>query len=1120
MPDLDDHLDDLGRRLLALDPQERARIAEQLGEGGIGTSLFPVTSGQAAILFLEQLHPDNPGYLIPTVVDVRGPLDLGALRDAVDRVVLRHETLRTAFAVQDGTPVQRVHRFLSVPLPVTDLTGAGDADVEAAVEAELRTPLDLARGPLLRMRLLRRSATEHLLLVTMHHLVTDGWSMGLFVTELTEAYRARLEHRAPRLAALPVQYGDYAIWERRQDSTPARADGLAYRREHLRGAPAALTLPSALDRPPVQGFRGASVPFALPADVLARLTDLGREHGATPYMVLLALFQTVLHRAGGQDDVVVGVPVAGRQRAEVEPLIGFFVNTVPVRARFAAGQTLGEVLHQVRDACRGAYAHEDVPVNQIVDDVRPPRDLSRTPVFQTCFSYQAAPFPRTAVGDLTLQLVPRPAVGARFDLEIQSFGADGAVHGWFEFDRDVLDEGSVRRLARQFERLAAAAPGCVGTPVSRLPLLSDDERREVLAASTGPVRRWDEGWVPDVISARAQACPDVEALRYEGTSMTYRELAATVNRLAHRLGELGVGPGTMVAVSLERSVELVVALLAVLRAGGAFQPVEPGLPAARARAMLAGVLGVIARTPGPDTVPDPESVPDPGGPPVWDVEELLARSASRPATPPRPSLHADDPAYVVHTSGSTGAPKGVVNTHGGIRNRLLWMQDAYPIGPGDRVLQKTPTSFDVAVWEFLWPFMTGATLVVLPPDAHKDPQVLAATVAREGITTMHFVPSMLRLFVQQPGAAACTGLRRVICSGEALPRDLADAFLALGIGELHNLYGPAEAAIDVTAWPCRTDDPPGPVPIGRPIANTQVYVLDEARQPVPPGVVGELYLGGDNIALGYAGRPDLTAERFVDDHLAAPGASATGRLYRTGDLGRMRSDGALDFLGRTDHQIKLRGQRIELGEIETVLLEHPGVREAVVVPHPRSADDVRLVGYLRVAGDVATADVAAAARARLPEHMVPSGWVVLDTFPLSANGKCDRAALPAPQDWRSPAAAPYVPAADDVEATVARVWQEVLGIDRVGTQDAFFDLGGHSLLLVVVRDRLAAELGQELALVELLQYPTVAALAAHLRRRSGWDAAGAGRERAEARRRARAARQSPARRATAGNGRS
>jgi amino acid adenylation domain-containing protein len=1067
---------ELDERLAALSPEKRAlyeKLLQRKLEEAPDTT-FPISMMQEGIWFLEQLKPGNPGYILPAAIQIRGQLDRQVLRRVINEIVRRHESLRTTFELRDGKPVQVVHREMIIDLPEGELRDAatGGTGLRAALTTMLSDPFDLATGPLLRVRLLRTGPGEHVLAVAMHHLVSDGWSVGILVSELAALYEAFMAGRPSPLPDLKVQYGDYSVWQRGGASAGGQDADLQYWRSHLAGAPAVLALPTDRPRPAVQGFNGASVPFGLPAAVMSDLTALAKQNGATTYMALLAVFQILLHRYSRQDDVVTGVPMANRGRAEIEPLIGFFVNTLPVRTDLSGEPGFLDVLKRVREACLGAYAHQGIAFEKVVADVRPARDLSKPPIFQVSLSYQADPLPARDLAGLELRWLSLRSAGSRFDLEVQLLDEGGAVSGWIEYDRDLFDEQTVITMAAAFRRLAEAVIAQPGRPAGRLDLLGG-ERPRILADRNSTARDWPgAGWIHECFEEQARRSPDAEALRYEGRSLSYAELNRRANQLAHRLRRLGAGPDVLVGVSLDRSPALVISLLAVLKAGAAYVPLDPGYPRARLRHMLADAAVPVLLTQRRVLAGLPPSQAT-----VLCADELPESLAGEPGGNPGVPVDGENLAYVIYTSGSTGKPKGAMNVHAAIRSRLLWMQDAYQLDATDRVLQKTPFSFDVSVWEFFWPLMTGATLVLARPGGHQDSGYLAGLIAAEKITTVHFVPSMLQAFLREPDVSACTTLRRVICSGEALPRDLQERFFARSGAELHNLYGPTEAAVDVTAWACRRGHDPRPVPIGYPVANTQMYVLDRHLEPVPDGVPGELYIGGRNLARGYLGRPGLTAGRFVPDPYGGhPGA----RLYQTGDLARRRGDGAIDYLGRLDHQVKLRGFRVELGEIEAALAEHPQVREAIVVTREHAPGDVRLVAYLTGDEPPGPAELAGYLKERLPEYMVPAVFVMLPAFPVTPNGKADRAALPEPDLGRPELANAFVAPRGDLERSVAALWRELLGVGQVGVHDNFFDLGGHSLLMSELKARLATSMHREVSMVELFQNPTVSSLAGYL----------------------------------------
>jgi len=1041
-------------------------IPRRAGQGPI-----PTSSGQERLWFLDQLAPGTATYNMPFGLRLTGHLDLSALQRSLDTIVERHEALRTTFPVVDGRPTQRVDGLGAVRISFDNLEALSlaerTAEAHGVAADEARRPFDLSVGPLLRVRLLRLDAEEHILLLTMHHIVSDAWSFGVLVRELVALYAGFAASQTPRLSELPIQYGDYAAWQRQRLTEDAAAERLGYWQQHLAGAPALLELPTDRPRPSVQSYRGTRHFFALSASLLDAVRHVSQQEGCTPFMALLAAFEALLFRYTGQDDLVVGTPVANRSRRETEPLIGFFVNTLALRTSLAGNPTFRDLLKRLRETTLEAFAREDVPFEQVVESLQVDRGLSYAPLFQVMFVYQSASTPTIDLPGLSVEFLDFDSGTSQVDLTLELSDTQGC----FEYSTDLFDAATIERLAGHFETLLTAAVSAPDSRLFELPLLTPGERRQLDTWNATTVPYPTGHRLHQLIEAQVERTPDAVAVTYEDQRLTYHELNARANQVAQYLRDLGVGPDTRVGICMERSLELVIGLLGILKAGGGYVPLDPTYPRERLTFMLED-----ARTPVLLTQRHLlTAIPAHAARTLcldadWDA--IARASAENPIN----QASANDLAYVIFTSGSTGRPKGAMNSHGAICNRLLWMQDTYQLGPDDRVLQKTPFSFDVSVWEFFWPLMTGARLVVARPGGHQDSAYLVDLIRREGITTIHFVPSMLQIFVEEPDVSLLPSLRRVICSGEALPYELQERFLSRLGAELHNLYGPTEAAVDVTYWACEQDSDRRIVPIGRPIANTQMHVLDPWGRPVPVGVPGELFIGGVNLARGYLDRPDLTAERFVPDPFGStPGA----RLYRTGDRARFLPDGAIEYLGRLDFQVKLRGFRIELGEIEAALADHPTVRDCVVSVHDGGPSGPRLVAYV-VPADSAAGDLdhlKAHLEARLPVYMVPTTFVALEALPLSPNGKLDRRALPAPDTGRAAASAPFVAPQTAAEQTVAAIWQAALGAPRVGLHDNFFDLGGHSLLLARVHAELRRQLGTSLTLIDLFKHPTVSALA-------------------------------------------
>jgi amino acid adenylation domain-containing protein len=1046
---------------------------------------LPLSFAQQRLWFLDQLAPGSSVYNIPHAVVLAGELSVPALGAAMAEVVRRHEVLRTTFATVEGEPVARVGAAEAPGLPLVDLGVVGGAAWEEArrlVRQEGGRPFDLERGPLLRLLLVRLSERTHTLASTMHHIVSDGWSTGILVRELSALYQAFVAGRESPLAELPIQYGDFAVWQRRWLSGGVLASEIAYWKGQLAGMPPVLELPTDRLRPALRRGRGAREAFALSAESLAGLRALVREQGATLFMGLLTGFAVLLGRYSGQEDLTIGTPIAGRTQVEVEKLIGFFVNTLVLRADLSGDPPFVEQLHRVREATLGAYAHQELPFERLVEELEPVRDLGRTPLFQAMLVLQNVPQESLEMEGLRLSGLELESDTAKLDLTLSMIegGAGGVIHGSVDYDVDLFDRSTIRRLVAHLGNLLSGALAAPQTALSALPLEIMAERHQLLlewndtASSYAP-----DGRLHGLVEAQMARAPEQVAVVFEGEFLTYGSLDAEANRLASRLRRLGVGADAVVAFCAERSIEMVVGLLGILKSGGAYVPLDPTYPAERLRFMMVDAFRGAER-------------------PVLVIQEHLERRLADEALAGTPSvtvvrlggvrdpvaeevvselavdLAPENLAYLIYTSGSTGRPKGVMTSHRAIVNRLLWMQEVLSITAADRVLQKTPLSFDVSVWELFWPLMTGACLVVARPDGHRDSAYLALAIEEHEITVLHFVPSMLSVFLEEPNLGHCASLRRVIASGEGLASELAARFLSRFSVGLYNLYGPTEAAVEVTYHACRLSAGV-PLPIGRPIANLEVHVVGRDLQAASLGAVGELWIGGVGLARGYLGRADLTAQAFVPHPWSVrPGE----RLYRTGDLVRRLADGSVVYLGRIDHQVKIRGFRIELGEIESALRGHPEVREAVVLAREDRPEERRLVAYLVADEDRLTAgELRDFLRERLPEHMVPAAFAWLEALPLTANGKVDRRALPVAEEGSGGEGREPVAPRTPFEELLAGIWAEALRAERVGVEDNFFDLGGHSLLATRVISRIREAFGVGLPVRSLFDRPTVSRLA-------------------------------------------
>jgi amino acid adenylation domain-containing protein len=1070
-----------------------ARIVEQTGRSARELILppilpvpregaLPLSFGQERLWFLDQLEP-GPLYNMPLSMRLQAGLEPAVLERVLGEVVRRHEALRTTFRAVNGQPEQVIAPPAAWSLPRVDLSALSAPLLEGealrlAAEDAVR-PFDLSRGPLLRTTLLW-AGSELILLVNMHHIVSDGWSMGVLELEVTRLYEAFSRGEASPLPELPVQYADFAIWQRAWLSGAELERQAGFWREHLAGIPPVLNLPLDRPRPTPQSYRGALRSLGLSPGLSAGLRALARQQRATLFMVLLGSFSALLSRYAAQDDVVVGSPIANRNRAEIESLIGFFVNTLALRTDLSREPSFGELLGRVRQVALEAYAHQDLPFERLVEELQMERSLSHSPVFQVMLVLQNAPGGRLPDAGRAGEIERFEEGLAKFDLTQMVQETGPGLRLGLEYSRDLFDGVTIERLLRAYERLLGAIVASPGQRIRELPLLGEAEQHQVLV-------EWNDTSAPnrpvclhEFFRAQAERTPDAVAASFGEEEWTYAELGERAGRLARRLRGLGVGPEVVVGVCLERSLDLLVALLGVLEAGGAYLPLAPEYPAERLAWMIEDARPA-ALLAGSGLLPD---LP-PGAPPVLDPAGLGKEPAPASETG-APRVDLANLAYVIFTSGSTGRPKGVMVSHGAIANHVLWMQQRFPLRADDRVLQKTPFSFDASVWELFQPLACGARVVLAQPGGHQDSAYLVDAVQRHEVTVLQLVPSMLRVFLEEKGVERCTSLRWVFAGGEALPGEVRERFQDRLEAGLFNLYGPTEASIDSSFWECGHDGRPVSTPIGRPLDNLRLFLLDGAFRPVPIGAPGELCISGAGLSRGYAGRPDLTAERFLPDPWSAePGA----RLYRTGDLARHGADGVLEFLGRSDNQIKIRGFRIEPGEVEAALAGHPDVREAAVVVWENPLGDARLVAYV-VPPDGSgqlVAELRETLRRRLPDSMVPAAFVALERLPRAPSGKIDRRALS-----RRPVEAVHdgrvrVDPRDTTELELARIWEELLGAGRVGVTDDFFELGGHSLLAVRLFARIEASFGRRLPLALLFQARTVERLAAALRgnRRSG-----------------------------------
>ncbi len=1032
---------------------------------------------QARIWFLDQLSPGGTDYVLPYALRLAGELDVAAMRHALAAMVARHAVLRTRYLSEDGRPVQVVDEGAEVPLEVVDLRSLArdeaDRRTTGLIDALFARPFDLAVDLPVRARLLRLRDDEHVLVLTFHHICFDRWSEERFFAGLGGFYRARIEGRAHQLPEPALTYAQFAERQRERVASGGYEEQLAHWEKALADLPD-VELPADRPRPARRDTSGASFTVRVPEPAAGDLARTARRCGATPYMVLLAALVVVIGRQTGHTDVPVATAVAARTEPELEEVLGLFVNTVVTRTVATPGQTFRDLVRSVRDTSLEALGNQDLPFDLVVERLRPGRDLGRSPLAQVAFLYEAVAATDSELGGLRVSTVMRELTATRFDLTVKTRRlADGSLTAGFEYATALYDRDRVERLAAQYLRVLEQVTADPQTPVAALRLLDGPAERRALEHSRGPVTGRPAHPLHALVAARAAAVPDAIAVDGPAGPVRYAALVDRAHRIARRLIAAGVRPGERVGVHLDRDgahgPDVVAALLGVWAAGAVYLPVDPAQPAARTAGLLAdaGARAVLTRTGLP-----PVTAPDGAGVVALDDPALDALPAGSPGV----TVRGDDVAYVIYTSGSTGRPKGVEVTHAGIRNRVLWTVEAHAFTHADRVLQKTTPTFDASVWELVAPLVAGGTVVLAPAGAQRDPALLVRAAAAADVTVLQFVPSVLRQAAEEPALGDCRALRLVLSAGEPLPAALAAAVADRTGASVVNTYGPTECAIDATFHtfgPADGTDPAATVPIGRPLDNAVAVVLDRDGLVAPDGVPGELYLGGAGVARGYLARPDLTAERFVPDPFGTPG----GRLYRTGDLARRRADGTLEFLGRIDAQVKIRGVRVEPGEVEAVLAAHPAVAAAAVAVRRDTAGDARLVAWAVPAPGAAFDPDALLEHlgSVLPAQYVPSALVELADLPRTTSGKLDRKALPEPAAPRHTAGSGSPPATD-AERTVAAVWADLLGVPEVSRDDDFFALGGHSLLAARAAGRLRTAFGTDFPLAWLFEAPTVAGL--------------------------------------------
>lgn len=1051
-----------------------------------GCVYFPLSFGQQRLWFLDQLDPGNSAYNSAGGLRFRGVLNVEALQRALDEIVARHEVLRTTFRTVNGTPMQVVHRPTPLELRRVDLSGIGARDRENELKKlateSAEQSFDLATGPLLRGTLVRLAEEEHALLLTVHHIINDGWSVGVFSRELAVLYESFVAGKPSPLPELPIQYGDFSEWQREYLKGEVLENHLKYWTQQLGGAPP-LDLPTDRPRPSTQTFRGAELVFRFDRDLSTQVKQFSTAEGVTPFITLLAAFNVLVARYTNQEDISVGTPIANRTHVETEQLIGFFVNTLVMRSDLTGDPSFRTLVQRVRNVAIQAYAHQDLPFEKIVEHLQPKRDMSRSALFQVMLVLQNAPVTEMQLPGLTLSPLEFEREVAKFDLTFTMAEEENGFGGVIEYNCDLFERSTIERMAEHWQTLVRSATNDPHQRVWDLDAIPPAERSLIDSWNQTAAPYPREKTITTLFEEQVSKTPRRVALRDEKYQVTFEELDRRANRIAHWLRKNGAAPRSVIGVSLERSIDTVAVLLGIIKAGAAYLPLDPDYPAQRLQFMLedSGIEILVTRD-------CHRSLFQRHGLRVLCLDSDAKGIAAESADGPNAAISPEDPFYVLYTSGSTGRPKAVMAPHVGTVNRFFWMWNNFPFGEGEVCCQKTSLNFVDSVWEIFGPLLQGVPSYIISNRVVQDPRQLADTLARNKVSRIVLVPSLLRLLTD---VYARAGKRHDapkywIASGEALTTDLAAQLLrVLPDSKLINLYGCSEVAADATYYVVPEIDGGGAgVPIGRPISNVQIHILDRHSKHVPIGIPGEIYVGGDAPAIGYRNQPKLTSEKFLPDPFRS---DAGARLYRTGDLGRYRVDGAIEYLGRIDHQVKIRGQRVELGEIEAVLREYEGVHDCVAVARGQTASEKRIVAYVASTSGVVTAEsLRTFLQTRLPEVMIPAAFVIMQALPLTPNGKVDRLSLPEPEKQSAGSSHEYVAPRDALEVQVTRVWEKVLRTRPIGVNDNFFELGGHSFLAVDLFSELEKSFGKVLPLATLFQAPTVAQLADVIRH-EGWE---------------------------------
>ncbi|WP_234017158.1 non-ribosomal peptide synthetase [Nostoc sp. 'Lobaria pulmonaria (5183) cyanobiont'] len=1092
-------MNDFFQQIAALSPEQRVIFEKRLKQRGLNqlrrseipkikvhsrkdSYNLPLSFAQQRLWFLAQLEPNSPFYNVPAAVRLQGELNFNALQQSFNEIVCRHEALRTNFQTVEGQAIAVISKAKPLILPKIDISelplNRQEVEVRQQALQEVQTPFELTSDLLLRVKLLRLNEQEHIVLLTMHHIVSDGWSVGVLMQELAKLYPAFFNQQLSPLAELPIQYVDFAVWQREWLQAEVLQSQLSYWRKQLQGAPELLELPTDYLRPAIQTFWGANYSFELSKELSASLNKLSQQQGSTLFMTLLAAFQTLLWRYTGQEDIVVGSPIANRNRAEIEGLIGFFVNTLVLRTNLAGNPSFEELIKRVREVALGAYAHQDLPFELLVEQLQPQRDLSYTPLFQVMFVLHNFPMSVLELPGLTLTPIKSERKTAHFDLILSMTETESGLEGRLEYNIDLFEEKTITRMVDHWRRLLEAIVANPQQRLSEFQLLTESEQQQLLVEwNQTQVEYPQDKCIYELFEAQVKKTPDAVAVVFESKQLTYWELNARANQLAHYLQSLGVKPEVLIGICVERSVEMAVAILATLKAGGVYIPIDPNYPTQRITEISkdAGIEIIL-------TQQHLEVLLEEQSRQLVALDSNRSEIAEQPTDNCHSQANSENLAYVIYTSGSTGKPKGVAVTHQALVNYALEIANQFKLQKSDRVLQFASIGFDVVVEELFPTWIKGATVVLPGTSKTLSCQEFQQLIEIEQLTvfelpTAYWHQWVSELYSVQETVPIC--VRLAIVGGERILGERLRQWQQLSTSLIH-VYGLTETTVTSTLYHLNSDaellEAATELPIGQPVANTEIYLLDSYLQPVPVGVPGEIYLGGAGLARGYLNRPELTAQRFIPNPFSQ---NAGARLYRTGDQARYLPDGNIEYIGRIDHQVKLRGFRIELGEIESILSQIPEVKECVVIDREDIPDQKRLVAYLvtEESQEFAIAQVRSFLKSQLPDYMIPSAFVELKTLPLTSNGKIDRKILPVPDWTRLEAEATFVPPQSPLEEAIAEIWVQLLNVNQIGINDNFFDLGGHSLIATQLVSRLRKAFQVELPLRYIFEFPTIAELA-------------------------------------------